>query len=281
MRIDKALATAASVLETAGIENPHREARLLAAFVLQKQESFIFAHPEKDLTADELSKLNTVTSRRAAREPFQYITGTREFYGLDLVVTPDVLIPRPETEFLVESAIEHISSISAPSFLDIGTGSGCIPVSILKNVKQAQATAVDISPAALTVAKLNADNHEVADRLTLLVSDVFVNVANAQFDLITSNPPYISTEEMRDLQPEVFDHEPHIALTDGDDGLSIISRIVTRSPTYLKSGGLLLIEIGHLQSLHVEQMFSSQLWRDIRFIKDLQNIPRIVSARLL
>lgn len=281
MRIDKALATAASVLETAGIENPHREARLLAAFVLQQQESFIFAHPEKDLTADELSKLNTVTSRRAAREPFQYITGTREFYGLDLVVTPDVLIPRPETEFLVESAIYHLSSISEPLFLDIGTGSGCIPVSILKNVREAQATAVDISPAALTIAKLNADNHEVADRLTLLVSDVFVNVGNAKFDLITSNPPYISTEEMRDLQPEVFDHEPHIALTDGDDGLSIISRIVTQSPTYLKSGGLLLIEIGHLQSLHVQQMFSSQLWRDIRFIKDLQNIPRIVSARLL
>lgn len=280
MRLDKAVADSASLLEAAGVKDPQREARLLLGYILNKQLSFIFAFPETELTAEEITEFDRVVKRRAAREPFQYIVGKRELYGLDFIVTPDVLIPRPETEFLVEAAIEHLSCITEPHFLDIGTGSGCIPISILKNLTDAKAVAVDISPEALNVAEQNAKFHNVSDRLDLKLSNLYTDLEQVKFDLIASNPPYISTDEMTAIQPEVIDHEPHLALTDGADGLSIIKDIISRAPHYLKSGGIILIEIGSTQSHKVSEMFLPDIWTDVTFIPDLQQIPRIASARL-
>lgn len=279
MTIEQAIASAVSVLENAAVENPQREARTLLAFILAKPESFIFAFPETKLQSDQITAFNAVVMRREAREPFHYIVGSREFYGLEFIVTPDVLIPRPETEFLVEAAIEHLSVTAETTFLDIGTGSGCIPVSVLKNVENARGSAVDISPAALGVAKQNAERHGVADRLRFQISDVYSNVGEARFDLITSNPPYIPLDEMSGIQREVAEHEPHIALTDNADGLSIIRRIIADAPTHLNSCGLLLMEIGVLQSELVKDIFSPDIWSDIHFINDLQQIPRVVAAR--
>lgn len=280
MRIDAAIGAAAAKLQNADVENAARESRLLLGFVLQKDETYIFAHPETELSVDEIKRFDKAVERRAAREPFHYIVGSREFYGLEFIVTPDVLIPRPETELLVEDAIRFLTEAEDPLFLDIGTGSGCIAVAMLKNAVNAVGHAVDISPDALAIAEANAVRHGVIGRSGFYLSDAFSAVQEIEFDLIVSNPPYISTDEMLDIQPEVIGHEPSIALTDGADGLSIIGNIIENAPRYLRRGGKLLIEIGASQSPRVGDMFSRQIWSDITFIPDLQQIPRIASARI-
>jgi release factor glutamine methyltransferase len=205
----------------------------------------------------------------------------QEFYGLEFEVTPDVLIPRPETEFLVERGIAYLKALEKPDFLDIGTGTGCIVISILKNCPSAIGTAVDISPTALEVAKRNAERNGVADRLQLFESDLFANVQEtAKFHLIVSNPPYVPVKDMPGLQAEVRDFEPHVALTDGFDGVSIIAEIVRAAPAFLLPGGYLLIEMGFGQAERVQAMMSSELWEEAQIEPDLQGIPRVLVAKL-
>jgi len=273
------IAGAADRLNKAGVAEPRREAASLLAFALDKEAVFLIAHPEYELTSDESARFKSAILRRERREPYHYITGTKEFYGLDFTIVPGVLIPRPETELIVEQAINLLADIPEPQFLEIGVGSGCISVAILHHVTHARAEAVDISNTALTIARANAVRHDVADRLKLRPGDVFGST-RGKFNLIVSNPPYIPDDDSASLQAEVGDYEPDSALFGGVDGLDIMRRIVTRSPEFLRSKGVLLIEIGFGQAANVKGLFDDPVWSRPTFILDLQGIERVVKARI-
>lgn len=278
--IDEQLKTAANLLRESGIGEPRREAASLLAFALQKNKTFLIARPEYELSGEEAARFQQILQRRARREPFQYITGRQEFYRLDFVVTKDVLIPRPETELLVEKAIEILKAKENPIFCEVGVGSGCVSVSILHEIKTARAVGLDVSAKAIEIARLNAENNGAANRLELKISDVFAALKTEKFDAVVSNPPYISSEDVETLQPEVRDFEPLTALTDGRNGLSIIEKIVAESPRHLKPEGFLLLEIGFAQADEARKIFPPETWRSVEILPDLQGIPRTIKARL-
>ncbi|HEY2866557.1 MAG TPA: peptide chain release factor N(5)-glutamine methyltransferase, partial [Pyrinomonadaceae bacterium] len=230
------------------------------------------------LTDREFDTFSALIERRSQREPYQYIVGRQEFYGLEFEVTPDVLIPRPETEILVEAAIKHLSKIEDPHFCEIGIGSGCISVAILHSLPTAIAVAGDISKSAIAVTGRNAARHGVATRLALIESNVFTNLPEQPFDAIISNPPYVPSRDVESLQAEVRDFEPLTSLTDGGDGLSIVRCIVVGAPSRLRKGGRLFMEIGFDQSPAVEAIFDRGVWSQVDFLTDLQGFPRIVAA---
>lgn len=280
MNISETIQQATEILTQNGIAEPRREANSLLVFALKKDKTFLIAHSEYELSENESANFQEILNRRANREPLQYIRGTQEFFGLDFIVTPDVLIPRPETELLVEAAIEILKTKINPRFCEIGTGSGCISISLLHEVKAATATGADISENALKITKSNAERNSVFDRLKLVNSDVFENFDDEKFDLIVSNPPYISIGDFENLQKEVKNFEPQNALTDEGNGLSIIEKIITDAPDFLKSDCFLLMEIGFDQSDSVEKMFDRQIWHSVEFLRDLQGIQRTVKAVL-
>jgi release factor glutamine methyltransferase len=279
MNIATVLTKASEKLQAAGVVEPRREASSLLGFVLQQDSAYLIAHSDDQLAANQKMIFDACIKRRINREPQQYITGRTEFWRLEFEVTPNVLIPRPETEILVEAAIEFLQSLDNPRFCEIGIGSGCISVSILHSVQNAKAIATDVSKAALQIAARNAAKHDIDERLDLREADLFDGI-NEQFDMIVSNPPYISDDEINHLQPEVRDYEPRTALDGGDDGLDIVRRVVADSRQFLRSGGVLLIEIGHDQAERVAKIFDKGVWQDVEFLRDLQNIDRIVRARL-
>lgn len=249
-------------------------------YAIERDDVFLRAHPEYVPTNDEHSLFEGCVARRTGREPFHYIVGSKEFYGLDFELTPDVLIPRPETEMLVEESIARASKIDMPSALEIGVGSGCISVSILKHVERSEMLGVDISQSAIAIARRNAERHGVGDRFITLVSDVYEHIpAGSQFDLIVSNPPYIRNRDMKGLEPEVRDFEPAQALTDFDDGLGIIRNILRSAGRFVKPGGFLLLEFGIGQENEVLSLFGGTEWALIETKKDLRSIPRIVIAQ--
>lgn len=278
--IAESLGRAEAILASSGIAEPRREAISLLIASIRRDKAFVYAHPEYDLTSDELVAFDSSLSRRANREPLQYIVGVQEFYGLEFEVTPDVLIPRPETELLVERALTILQVSPTISFCEVGIGSGCISISILYHAKQARGTGVDVSSEAIQVAERNAAMHAVTDRLTVIRSNVFDALGDVRFGLIVTNPPYIPLSQMSSLQPEVRDFEPRSALTDEGDGLSIIRRIVVGAADRLTPGGFLLMEIGFDQSEEVASLFESRMWRTPELIPDLQGIRRVVSAQL-
>jgi release factor glutamine methyltransferase len=279
-RIDEILKRAAETLAKSGIDDAPRQAASLLGLAIGRDRAFLIAHPEYELNTGEQSRFEEYLNRRAAREPLQYIRGTQEFYRLEFDVAPGVLIPRPETEILVENAIGLLKDEAGPWLCEVGVGTGCISISVLYEVRQAFATGLDISDTALELTRKNALKHGVSERLKLEQSDIFGALADEKFDLIVSNPPYIPKSEYDLLQPEVRDFEPAAALTDGGTGLSIIEKIVVEAPKYLRSGGFLLMEIGFGQAEKVAQIFSSPIWPGFEILPDLQSIPRIVKARV-
>ena len=268
-----------TILANAGVAEPRREAISLLALALNKDKTFIYAHPDKSLSTDERQLLESYLKRRANREPLQYISGFQEFYGLEFNVTTDVLIPRPETEMVVEHAVRILDSKGAGSFCEVGVGSGCIAVSILVQAHSANAVGLDVSRAALKVAQLNAEKHGVTERLVLMESDTFDSLTGERFDLIVSNPPYVPDDDIEGLQAEVRNFEPKAALAGGPDGLSIIGRIVDAAPRFLKEKGHLVLEIGFDQSEKVAAIFDPAVWYQPDFFPDLQGIPRMLVAR--
>lgn len=279
MNIGEAIASAAKRLGDAGIAQPRREASSLMAYCVGRDAAFLIAHPEYDLAAVEAKRYEEAVARRAGREPFQLIVGKQEFYGLEFEVKAGVLIPRPETESLVEKAVEILGQRETSSFFEAGIGSGCISVAILHSVRTATATAVDISGRALKLAARNAERHGVSGRLNLLASDLFAD-ENGRFDVIVSNPPYIPEGDADTLQPEVIRYDPHEALFSGSDGLNMIRRLITEAPDYLNARGYLLIEIGQDQAENVKRLLAADIWASVEVIPDLQGIPRTVVARL-
>lgn len=271
---------ASAALEAAGIAEAQLEARSLLGFAIGADRTYLLTNPHTDVSADKESRFRDFLARRCAREPFQHITGVQEFYGLDFRVTPDVLIPRPETEVLVEAAVGFLKGKETPTFAEVGVGSGCISVSILHSVPSASAIGLEISEAAMEIASENAMRHGVLSRLELRLSDVFSALTVEKFDLIASNPPYIPLKEFAGLQPEVRNFDPRQALTDEGDGLSVIRKIIEHSPHFLKKGGALLIEIGFGQGDEVKAMFKPDVWSSVVLLEDLQSIPRTVVAQL-
>lgn len=281
LTIAEALAKAAVALRGASVAEARREAATLLLSLLGCDRTYLFTHDDEALTPEQVNLFRRWVARRAAGEPAQYVTGRQEFYGLDFEVTPAVLIPRPETELLIETALELLRGTSAPLVCDVGTGSGCIAITLLHERRDARAVAVDLSPAALRVAARNAARHGVAARLALVTADCFsaLDPARAHFDLIASNPPYIAERDVPGLQREVRDHEPLLALTPGGDGLFVIRRLLADAPPFLASGGHLLVEIGHDQHAQVTELIDPLTWTLLGIQQDLQGIPRIVALR--
>ena len=277
MTIAEALREASQILQGAGVPEARREAGSLLSFVITKDRTFLISHAEDQLDQFSLDQFREAVERRAAGEPLQYISGVQDFFGREFRVTPDVLIPRPETELLVEAALEVVGD-AAPFICDVGTGSGCIAVTLLCEINQASAVALDKSPAALEIAKFNAGKLSVADRAVFVVSDCFesLDARDYQFDLIASNPPYVSAGVLAGLQREVRDHEPLVALSPGPDGLSMIRRLLHEAPAFLKQNGYLIMEIGFDQGETVQSLVDTGVWRLLELRPDLQGIPRIL-----
>jgi release factor glutamine methyltransferase len=280
--IARALVEAAQILRQAGVPEARREAASLLEHITGRDRTFLITHAETVLILSDVRRLRDLVERRAAGEPLQYITGHQDFYGLNFEVTPDVLIPRPETELLVETALELLDKTEEPALIcDVGTGSGCIPISILHERPTVQAIGLDISYPALRVAARNAARHYVRERLALVASDCFAALDSnrTRFSMIVSNPPYVTEESFAGLQREVRDYEPRLALTPGGDGLRIIRQLITDAPRFLSSGGHLLIEIGFDQHEAVGNLIDQQVWELLDIHKDLQSIPRTVALK--
>jgi release factor glutamine methyltransferase len=276
--IKSAIAETAKRLGAAGVDQPQTEANTLLADLLGRDRSFLVAHSENELSPGQLSEFDSRVARRAAGEPLQYIVGHQEFFRLDFEVTPDVLIPRPETELIVEAALVLVKH-GISYFGDIGTGSGCVAISILNELPGTKALAVDISAAALRVARRNAERHGVIDRLGLVESDGLGAIDPGEtFNFIVSNPPYVSDREMKTLQREV-QHEPANALAGGPDGLTVIRRLLQATPAHLKAGGHFIFEIGFAQAETVKELIDQKIWELIDIKRDLADIPRTVILR--
>lgn len=281
--IAQAIVEAAFALRQAGVSEARREAGSLLAYVIARDHTFLITHADEVLAPSELTFYRELIARRAAGEPLQYITRQQEFYGLDFEVTPDVLIPRPETELLVETALDLLRDTLAPLICDVGTGSGCIPVALLRQRADARSVGLDISLPALRVAARNGARHSVRERLALIASDCFaaLNPASAHFTMIVSNPPYVAEQDLAGLQREVREHEPRVALTPGGDGLYVIRRLVTGAPQFLIPGGHLVFEIGFNQHEKVADLIDLHTWSVLDIHKDLQGIPRTVALRFI
>jgi release factor glutamine methyltransferase len=235
----------------------------------------LLTHPERILSPAETNQFENLLRRRLAREPVQYLTGTQEFFGLLFEVSSDVLIPRPETEHLVEAVLQRFDRNANPRIVDVGTGSGAIAVAIAHALPRSRVTAADLYPPALEIARRNTERHGVIDRVALLQSDLLASAGSSEFDVVVSNPPYIADGEV--LEPQVADYEPRSALYAGPTGLEIYERLIPQARNLLSPEGWLMMEIGYGQQPALQALLSD--WRDVSFVPDLQGIPRVVLAR--
>ena len=258
-----------------GLTMARRDAELLLMHAIGRDRAYLLTHPEAQLTSEQAAVYEEWLARRERHEPIQYIIGEQEFFGLRLRVTPDVLIPRPETEHLVEAALERVERNAPLRIADIGTGSGAIAVALAHALPMAHLTALDISPAALAVARSNAETHSVSGHIRFCESDLLEAVAGESFDMIVSNPPYVAENEI--LEPQVRDYEPTSALFAGATGLDVYERLIPQAQAALKPGGWLLLEIGHGQRDALAQLLSG--WSSVSFVADLQAILRVACAQ--
>ncbi len=264
------------------VPSPYVDAEYMLAHVLGCRLKDLLIYPDRVLTEPEREQFNTCIERRSRREPLQYITGEVEFRGLLFKVNEDVLIPRPETELLVDEVVNGVSKKEV-RVLDLCTGSGCIAVSIAKELTESRVYAVDISEGAIAVARENAGRHGVEERITFLIGDLFsaIDALNlkGKIDIIVSNPPYVSKKEMEELQPEIKDYEPASALFGGEDGLDFYRRIIRESPVYLSPGGYIVMEMGYSQSGSIKDLFEKEKgFTGIEVKKDMAGIERTIKA---
>ncbi len=278
--ITQAIDTGASRLRACGVDEDRRTAGVLLGHVLGMDRARLLIESNMEVDQARLGEYLSLIDRRASGEPLQYITGHQEFYGLDFIVNPDVLIPRPETEFLVERVLA-LSRQDDPLIVDIGTGSGSIAVTLAVKLKTARVMAIDISGAALKVASANAHNHRVADRIEFIEGDLLDGLVDRglenRVDFLVSNPPYVSAEDLALLQREVRDWEPGLALYGGAEGLDFYHRLFAEAPRYLMPGGYMVCEIGYKQLDRIRAMIDPALWSEAEVTADLQGIPRILS----
>lgn len=280
MQLKQALTSAVDRLESSDVGSPRMNAEVLLIFVLGVNRAYLYAHPERELTAEEESRYDEVLAQRATGMPSQYITGHQEFWGLDFIVSPAVLIPRPETEHLVETVLELARDVAYPKLVDVGTGSGCIALALAHELKGGEVYAVDVSPEALEIAHANAVRLQLDRRVQFLQSNVLEGLAKtSDFNFVVSNPPYVGFDEADKVQKSVRDFEPRIAVFAGEHGLDVIGSLVQQALQVLKPAGWLAMEIGYSMRVAVLNLLSPTMWEDVRVVPDLQGIPRVVAGR--
>ena len=282
--IQKLLNWTTEYLTNKDVDSPRLSAELLLSHALGLKRIELYTQFDKQVPQQQLDKLHGLVKRAGLHEPVAYLTGKTEFYLLELDITGDCLIPRPETELLVQRAIEFLRTRSGIQYVcDLCTGSGCIAVAIAKNVPDARVTATDISAAVLEVAAINAEKHLLTDQIQLLCGDLFEPIIQQldvnQFDLIVCNPPYVSTAEYEMLDKNVKDYEPESALLAGADGLDIYRRIIKKVDDFLKPGAALILEIGYAQGPAVRELLEQTgAFVEIKIEKDLHDNDRVVTA---
>lgn len=282
LTILEAIQLSTEYLAKKGIESARTNAELLLTDILNCNRLKLYLSFDKPLSDIEKDKYRELIQRRGKFEPLQYITGKVDFYGLEFNIIPNVLIPRPETEYLIESVISKFEKDVSLKILDIGCGSGIIPVTLAKNFTNAEITTVDISETALECGRGNAFKHEVERNISFELVDIMSEEAGNMmktFDLIVSNPPYVSHEEFISLQKEIVEYEPKNAVTDFADGLTFYKRITSIARDKLNNGGWLLFEVGQGQSEDVKQIMENNCFNEVEILKDLQKIERIIAGK--
>jgi release factor glutamine methyltransferase len=300
MTLKQALESAVGRLEADAVGSPRMNAEVLLMFTLACDRAYLFAHPERELTTQELARYEEVLAERARGVPAQYITGHQEFWGLDLVVGPSVLIPRPETEHVIETVLTLVRSGSPPiagvqernphtgnqsglgrdlRIVDVGTGSGCIALALATELPGAEIWATDISAAALETARANAARLQLSGRVCFRQGDLLAGIAppETRFDFVISNPPYVGEDEADKVQREVRKFEPPEAVFAGPQGLDLIARLIPQALRVLEPGGWLVMEIGYTQEQPVRALLKG--WPEVCVVPDLQGIPRVVAAK--
>jgi release factor glutamine methyltransferase len=283
-----ALTSAINRLSAAHVPSPRMNAELLLMFTLGCDRAHLYAHTERELTSGEQARYEQALAQRAQGVPAQYITGHQEFWGMDFIVTPAVLIPRPETEHVVESVLRLIrepgedarpplKASSFPRIVDIGTGSGCIALALAKELPRAKIHATDISAAALEIARANAARHQLESRTHFHKTDLLQGLDSNAFDFVVSNPPYVGESEEDQVQLEVRKFEPRDAVFAGPTGLEVIDRLIPQAHAALKPGGWLVMEISGTIGNGVKRLLEG--WNQVQITNDLQGIPRVASAQ--
>ena len=268
------------ILKTNNIEEPNLKARLLMQFILNKSRQYLLVHDDEELTRIQEKAYLDGIEKISKGVPLQHITHSQEFMKMNFYVNEDVLIPRPDTEILVEEVINISNKANKVKILDMCTGSGIIAISLAKYIKNSEITAVDISPKALRIAKLNAKNNNVENKITFIESDLFNNIVKEKYDIIVSNPPYIKNEVIKSLDKEV-QKEPYIALAGGEDGLEFYRKIINQGFEYLKFNGYLCLEIGYDQKKEVIDIINSEeKYSETYAKKDLAGNDRIIIAKI-
>ena len=283
MLLKIALNSAISALTSAHVGSPRLNAETLLMFTLDCDRAYLLAHPERELTSQEKINYQEAIAQRALGIPAQYITGHQEFWGMDLIVSPAVLIPRPETEHVVEAVLDWARDAGRPSstgatprIVDVGIGSGCIALALAKELSQAEIHATDISAAALEMARANAARHRFDSRIQFHQCDLLHGFESNAFDLVVSNPPYVGECEEDQVQLEVRKFEPRNAVFAGPTGLEVIERLIPQAHATLKSGGWLVMEMSETIAEAVKRLLAS--WSGLRVINDLQGMPRVAIA---
>jgi release factor glutamine methyltransferase len=276
-----AFTAAVQQLTDAHVGSPRLSAEILLMFTLNCDRTYLYAHPERELTAEEQARYQEVVTRRASGIPSQYITGHQEFWGLDFLVTPAVLIPRPETEHLIEAVLPLAQALPHPRIVDVGTGSGCIAIALAHELSKngpakAEIHATDISADALQIARANAARHRQEGRIKFHETDLLDGLPANYFDFVVSNPPYVGESEADEVQLEVRKFEPRNAVFAGPTGVEVIELLIAQAKDALKPGGLLAMEISGTIAGEVSGLLNE--WTDVKITNDLQKIPRVITA---
>lgn len=311
MQLSQALTTAVARLTAKEVPSPRMNAELLLMFTLNVDRAHLYAHPERELTEEERSRYDEVLSQRSKGVPAQYITGHQEFWGMDFIVSPAVLIPRPETEHVIETVLARVGrafssassgqvlgdgramgetpvsphavsdnggmDVSPVKIVDVGTGSGCIALALAKELPQAEIHATEISPAALEIARANAARHQLDSRIKFHEADLLAGIEKNTFDLVVSNPPYVGESEEDSVQLEVRKFEPRAAVFAGPEGTEVIERLIPQAHEVLRSGGWLVTEISRTIASRVQELLAH--WSNVQIANDLQGIERVVAAQ--
>ncbi|MEM6562575.1 MAG: peptide chain release factor N(5)-glutamine methyltransferase, partial [Planctomycetota bacterium] len=267
--------------ERKGIDAPRLSAEMLLGHVLGLRRIELYTDHDRPLIDDELDRFRALVKRAGEHEPIQYLVGSTSFFGLEFAVAKGVLIPRPDTEVLVEEASQHLRGAEEPRVLDLCTGSGCVAIALASRLPTAQVTAVDIADEAVELARQNVETHALGERVEVHAGDMFAPVAGQMFDAIVANPPYVARDQLAGLDRNVRDHEPMLALDGGPDGLDPHRAILANASDYLRPGGLLALEIAFDQeqsALALAEGFPS--FTDRRIVRDLANRPRVLALRL-
>lgn len=290
MDVRTALKSGIARLREAEVPSFTLSAELLLLHVARRDRTWLYSHPEEDLPEGTTARFFALIDRRAAGEPTQYLTGTQEFWGLEFEVTTAVLIPRPETEHVIEVALDRLALHELRAgrlqktvgeglrIADIGTGSGCIAIALAKELPQATFVATDISSATLEVARRNAARHAVAKQITFVESNLLDKIAPSAFDLIASNPPYVGRREAPTLAREVREHEPERALFGGEEGYELYGALISQAAMYLKPGGIVVLELGHDSLPAVQPLLDAANWTKVGVTNDLAGFPRVIAA---